>query len=166
MEDGLSESSEEEEENDDKQKLDNSIIDEDEEGNEYEVEVDSGLSEPAATEESVASNTPATSQQQPPRKPVPQAPVAPGPAPKSNDDRPVLVLPNGIVFHDKISISVSIHHVTFRGTYRDSVDGHIQVVANGVVAEAIWPQVTKVSFVGDRLSALQYRLVLTNVPLS
>jgi len=174
MEDGLSESSEEEEENDDKQKLDNSIIDEDEEGTEYEVEVDSGLSEPAATEESVASNTPATSQQQPPvsssdgppRKPVPQAPVTPGPAPKSNDDRPVLVLPNGIVFHDKISISVSIHHVTFRGTYRDSVDGHIQVVANGVVAEAIWPQVTKVSFVGDRLSALQYRLVLTNVPLS
>lgn len=64
---------------------------------------------------------------------------------KSGSDRPFLVLPNGFIFHDKISISVSVHHVTIRGTYTKSVDGHIQIVAKGVVAEAIWPTVTKVS---------------------
>ena len=78
------------------------------------------------------------------RKPVPQRTVTSSRAPQSNDDRPVLVFPNGFILHDKVSISVSVHHVTIRGTYHSSVDGHIQIVANGVVAEAIWPQITKV----------------------
>ena len=86
-----------------------------------------------------------------PRKPVPQNALTPGRVPQSNDNRPVLVLPNGIILHDKVSISVSVHSVTIRGTYRDSVDGHVQIVANGVVVEAIWPPITQVrTHSGDR----------------
>lgn len=57
------------------------------------------------------------------------------------DDRPVILLPNGIVIHEKLSLSVSIHHATVRGTYVE--DGHIQLVSKGVIGEAIWPQVTQ-----------------------
>ena len=54
-------------------------------------------------------------------------------------DRPVILLPNGIVIHERISLSLSVHHVSIRGTYSD---GHIAVEAKGCITELIWPKVT------------------------
>lgn len=77
-------------------------------------------------------------------KPLQTSATTPTSKARSVNNRPLLVLPNGITFHDKISMSVSFHHVTVRGTYAESVDGHIKIIAKGVVAEAIWPKVTMV----------------------
>jgi len=148
MADGLSESSEEDDEDvDDKetenQFSSNAVEEDDLEGKDEDAET--GTVEPSKeTSVNVAASVSPVKQPTITRKSAPQTPVTPGPAPRSSDDRPVLVLPNGMVLHEKISISVSIHHVTIRGTYREEEDGHIQIVANGVVAEAIWPQFTKV----------------------
>jgi len=58
-------------------------------------------------------------------------------------DRPVILLPNGIVIHEKISMSLSVQQTTIRGTYAPSTDGYVQVVAKGCVTEAIWPKITQ-----------------------
>jgi hypothetical protein len=147
MVDGLSESSDEDDNdlNDDEElegELGNIFIEEEGlNGVQDELEIK------AATMKSVSSVVSSTQPSVKPisqHKPVPQTTVTSRRAPQSSDDRPVLVFPNGFILHDKVSISVSVHHVTIQGTYGSSVDGHIQIVANGVVAEAIWPQITKV----------------------
>ena len=56
-------------------------------------------------------------------------------------DRPVIVLPNGLIIHEKISLSLSVYHASVRGTY--AKDGHVNIEAKGCVAELIWPKVTK-----------------------
>jgi hypothetical protein len=170
LEDGLSESSDEEEDGDgdDGDKADSEAAHEVDERGEVPL---NGEGESASTTTQVtsqrldkagASASVPTTPLQPnvtrlSTSATPQAPksqatsTAPISKTKSENDRPLLLFPNGIVFHDKVFISVSIHHVTVRGTYAESVDGHIQIVAKGVVAEAIWPTVT---MVGERSSCL------------
>jgi hypothetical protein len=72
-------------------------------------------------------------------------PSAAQPLPSNQKDQPVIVLPNGLVIHDKITFSLSVHHANVRGTYAPKDDGHIQVVAKGCIVEAIWPKVNQVS---------------------
>ncbi len=55
-------------------------------------------------------------------------------------DHPVLMLPNGLVIYDKVTISVSVHHCTIRGTYSARGDGYVQLVTKGLIAELIWPK--------------------------
>jgi hypothetical protein len=59
---------------------------------------------------------------------------------KADQGRPLILLPNGLVIREKISLSVSIHRATIRGTYASNA-GHVQVEARGCVAELIWPKV-------------------------
>jgi N-terminal region of Chorein or VPS13 len=61
------------------------------------------------------------------------------------DDSPVLVLPNGLVFHDRVSFSVSVHNAKIRGNYASCADGHVQVVVRGCNVDLIWPKASQVS---------------------
>lgn len=68
------------------------------------------------------------------------APRVPAATPTRSDERPVLLLPNGIVIHERLSFSVSIQRSTVRGVY--AKDGYVECTANGLIAEGIWPKVT------------------------
>ena len=61
------------------------------------------------------------------------------PTPRPKNDRPVILLPNGLVIYEKISFSFAMHHAVVRGTYAPE-DGHVQLVSKGVVLEGIWPK--------------------------
>ena len=63
-----------------------------------------------------------------PRKPTPT-------------DRILLVMPNGMVVHERVSCSLSIHNLAVRGVYKQS--GHIMLTTKGAIVEALWPKVTK-----------------------
>jgi hypothetical protein len=72
----------------------------------------------------------------------------PAPAPPSSrlqipNDRPVILLPNGLVIYDKVSFSVAMHSAVVRGTYAGE-EGHIQLIGKGVILEAIWPKINQV----------------------
>lgn len=58
-------------------------------------------------------------------------------------DRPVILLPSGLVIYSKLSFSVSIHNLEVRGTYDNSKSGCIELQFKGLVAEMIWPKVTR-----------------------
>jgi hypothetical protein len=60
------------------------------------------------------------------------------------DNRPVLVMPNGMIFREKVAISVSILHMDIRCLYSLDDNGSMIISANGLVTEGIWPKVTKV----------------------
>lgn len=55
-------------------------------------------------------------------------------------NRPCILLPNGLVIHERITLTVSVHHCTARGVYPKKTDGHVQFVAKGLIAEAMWPK--------------------------
>jgi hypothetical protein len=57
--------------------------------------------------------------------------------------KPVLVLPSGIVIHRQVSISLSIQDCKVRGTYGGQANGYVQLETKGLVAEMIWPKVTR-----------------------
>jgi hypothetical protein len=59
-------------------------------------------------------------------------------------DRPVILLPNGLVVYNKISFSLAMHHAVVRGTYSEDA-GHVQLICKGLVMEAIWPKISNVS---------------------
>jgi hypothetical protein len=54
--------------------------------------------------------------------------------------RPVILLPNGLVIHERLSFSLSVHQCTVRGIYSEKDDGYVQLVTKGLVAEAMWPK--------------------------
>lgn len=54
--------------------------------------------------------------------------------------RPVILLPNGLVIHEGLSVSFSINQCTVRGIYDDKDDGYVQLVTKGLVTEAMWPK--------------------------
>jgi hypothetical protein len=56
--------------------------------------------------------------------------------------RPVILLPNGLVIHDRLSLSLSVHQCTIRGVYSKKDDGHVQLVVKGFVSEVMWPKVS------------------------
>jgi hypothetical protein len=60
------------------------------------------------------------------------------------DERPVIVLPNGFVIHDRISISLSVHQASVEGIYTPPQDGRVRIDAKGFVTEIIWPKITQV----------------------
>lgn len=60
-------------------------------------------------------------------------------------NRSVILLPNGLVIHEKVSFSLSVHHLTVRGTYSVKTNGYVQLVVKGLIAELMWPKVTGVS---------------------
>ncbi|KAL7581501.1 hypothetical protein ACA910_022070 [Epithemia clementina (nom. ined.)] len=89
--------------------------------------------------------------------------------PDQMKNEPVIVLPNGIVIHQKISISISVYDAVIRGTYvpdetestkttatserqqafstRKQASKYsnncFELVSKGCIVEAIWPKVTK-----------------------
>jgi len=63
--------------------------------------------------------------------------------PPNQRDRPVIVLPNGLVIHEKLTFSLSVHDAVVRGMYAPKYDGHVQVVAKGCIIEAIWPKISQ-----------------------
>lgn len=60
------------------------------------------------------------------------------------DSRPVLVMPNGMIFHEKVAFSLSILQMDIRCLYSLEDGGSMIVSTHGLVAEGIWPKVTKV----------------------
>ena len=56
-----------------------------------------------------------------------------------------IVLPSGLVIHQKITLSFSLHQCTMRLCYPPSIGGHLQLTTKGVIAELIWPKITGVS---------------------
>jgi hypothetical protein len=140
--DGLSSSSssseeEEDEENDDDDETENDS------GSDKEEDVKIGkdeIHEQQNPTRHVQRDVPKTATELPirPRESRPR-PVGPN---DQDDQQLVLVLPSGLAFHEKVSLSISIHQATLILRYsRD--EGNVQIVANGVVAESIWPKVTK-----------------------
>jgi hypothetical protein len=59
------------------------------------------------------------------------------------NERPILLLPNGLVIQQSVSITFSIHHVKVRGVYPSNHDGHIELTTKGCIAELIWPKADK-----------------------
>ncbi|KAL3945195.1 MAG: hypothetical protein SGBAC_000732 [Bacillariaceae sp.] len=55
-------------------------------------------------------------------------------------ERPVLVLPLGIIIHQDVCITASIHQAIVRGSYADNEEGYVQLTARGTIAELIWPK--------------------------
>lgn len=55
-------------------------------------------------------------------------------------EKPVLVLPLGIVIHDNVCITTSVHQVFLKGVYKGEQDSHVQVSVRGSIAELIWPK--------------------------
>jgi hypothetical protein len=95
---------------------------------------------PVQEEKVSLSNTSAASQAQASGKPLSTAQSL---LPPNTRDQPVIVLPNGLVIHNKITFSLSVHHANVRGTYAPKDDGYIQIVAKGCIVEAIWPKVAR-----------------------
>ena len=60
-------------------------------------------------------------------------------SPYSN--RPIVMLPNGLIIYENICITMSIHHLTIRGTYPSDANGYVQLLVKGLIAELIWPKV-------------------------
>ena len=58
---------------------------------------------------------------------------------RGGNQRPVVILPNGLIIYKSISITCAVHDFSCRGFYRD--DGYIEFVAKGCVTEALWPKV-------------------------
>jgi len=108
-------------------------------------------------------NQPSTMQNAPTQAPTTPTPTVQVPTATASafapPDRPVILLPNGIVIHEKLSLSISVHDATIRGTYEilpqerqqqngdtfnnesnDLIDGYIQCVAKGFTGEVIWPK--------------------------
>lgn len=88
------------------------------------------------------------------------------PAPPSSrlqipNDRPVILLPNGLVIYDKVSFSVAMHNAVVRGTYAEE-EGHVQLKGRGVILEAIWPKFNQVRVT---LQGAKDRLVERSSPL-
>eukprot|EP00934_Nitzschia_sp_Nitz4_P008098 Nitzschia sp. Nitz4//scaffold135_size62275//54221//61276//NITZ4_006357-RA/size62275-snap-gene-0.60-mRNA-1//-1//CDS//3329535584//8088//frame0 len=54
-------------------------------------------------------------------------------------DKPIILLPNGLVIYDNLCVTCSVHNVTLRGLYGDD-DGCIQMTARGCIGELIWPK--------------------------
>ena len=84
------------------------------------------------------------------------------------NDQLVILLPSGLVIHDRILLSLSVHHTIVRGTYASKV-GYTEFEAKGFIGEVIWPKVMKVRHslfdplhfwlhqcVQSKLSILQY----------
>jgi hypothetical protein len=56
------------------------------------------------------------------------------------NERPILLLPNGLVILESVSITFSVDHVKVRGIYPSNQDGHIELTTKGCIAELIWPK--------------------------
>jgi hypothetical protein len=90
-------------------------------------------------------------------QPATAATVTHNARPSSTNECPKLVFPNGIVIHEKLAVSFSIHGAIIRGLYADTQTpstmtttsqsedtGYLEMTVEGVIAEAIWPTTTKV----------------------
>ena len=65
--------------------------------------------------------------------------------PRTLRDRPVIIFPTGIVIHESVSVSLSIHNCTVRCTYADKnapENSFVKASVKGLVAEIIWPKST------------------------
>jgi hypothetical protein len=68
------------------------------------------------------------------------------------NERPILVLPNGLVILESVSITFSVNHVKVRGIYPSNQDGHIELTTKGCIAELIWPKTDKENGLYGQLS--------------
>ena len=57
------------------------------------------------------------------------------------NNRPIVMLPNGLIIYENICITMSMHHITVRGTYSSDAEGYVQLLIKGLIAEFIWPKV-------------------------
>jgi N-terminal region of Chorein or VPS13 len=72
-----------------------------------------------------------------------RTPLVPNNA-KLSSGRPLLVFSNGLVIHEKFSLSLSLHQIVISATHTKALDDTVEMTLRGVVAEAIWPPMTKV----------------------
>jgi hypothetical protein len=63
-----------------------------------------------------------------------------------SQERPVLVLPLGIVIHEDVCITTCVHQVFVRGIYQGEQNGHVHLSARGSIAELIWPKPSEFGF--------------------
>eukprot|EP00980_Cylindrotheca_fusiformis_P029738 scaffold23803_cov132-Cylindrotheca_fusiformis.AAC.2 len=56
------------------------------------------------------------------------------------EDKPVLVLPLGLVILENVCITASVHQVSITGIYNRLENGHMRLSARGSIAELIWPK--------------------------
>lgn len=61
-----------------------------------------------------------------------------------SSDRPLLVFSNGLIIHEKFSLSFSLHEIVIRANHTMAPGDGVELTMKGVVAEAIWPPVIKV----------------------
>lgn len=59
----------------------------------------------------------------------------------TNTERPVVLLPNGLVIYEDVCITFSIQNTTIRGSYPGKESGYVLLTTKGCVAEYIWPKV-------------------------
>ena len=58
-------------------------------------------------------------------------------------ESPVILMPNGIIIHDKVCLSLSVMEFSVRGIYgKESQEGFVELDAQGIVSELIWPRYT------------------------
>ena len=55
-------------------------------------------------------------------------------------ERPIVILPNGVVIYESVCFTCSIHDIMFRGVYPGHQRGNIQVSSKGCITEFIWPK--------------------------
>lgn len=55
-------------------------------------------------------------------------------------ERPIILLPNGIVIYDAVCFTCSIHDATIRGVYATGRNGYVQVSSKGCITEFMWPK--------------------------
>jgi N-terminal region of Chorein or VPS13 len=60
-------------------------------------------------------------------------------------NHPLLVFSNGLIIHEKFSFSLSLHQIVVRANHTMTPDDTVEMTLTGVIAEAIWPPVTRVS---------------------
>lgn len=56
--------------------------------------------------------------------------------------RPVMLMPNGFIIRERLSLSVSFHEIIVRGNYADN-SGSVRMEAKGFVTELLWPRVNE-----------------------
>lgn len=59
--------------------------------------------------------------------------------PKSADEQPIILLPNGIIIHRSVTVTCSVTDLSLWGSYDDE-KGCVELITKGCIAEFIWPK--------------------------
>lgn len=54
--------------------------------------------------------------------------------------RPLILLPNGLVIYENVCFTCSIHDIAIRGVYAKGRNGFVQMASKGCITELMWPK--------------------------